>query len=152
MALEKEKQRVNDRHDELEYKRVLDFLEEQEQIPAIVVQVGGEWKVDEETIYTLGNKEYVLDLYGRGITRDSLGNLDTDPTKKGVLGQCLISTDSREKDAEVLVTMLGGRAYIRPQLLPADTGFGKVLMLVDDLNPGSWRADYVRFTGAAPES
>lgn len=152
MALDKEKQQSADRYNELEFDRILKFLEEEKQVPAIVTQVGGEWKINDTDIYELANSEYLIDLYERGITRDSLGTVTSKPTRQNVLAKCLISTDKRAVDSELLVTMLNGRAYIRPQQLPADTGFGKVLMLVDDLTPGSWRADYVRFVSPAPES
>lgn len=152
MALNKEKQQSKDRHAILEFERLLDFVEEQTQIPAIVVQVGGQWRKSDEDILELAGSEYVLDLYENGIARDSLGNIISKSTRQGLLGRCLIYADRRAVDSEVLVTLVGDRAYIRPQLLPSDSGFGKVLMLADDLTPGSWRADYVRFTGAAPES
>lgn len=133
-------------------ERVL-FLVSEQEFPAIVKQRGGKFKSHGALAeIELADNQYILDFYEDGIERDDYGNITNQPTRRNVLSVCVVKGDERAVDSQVTATLFQQEGYIRPWRIPSASGFSKVFMLVDDLNPGTWNADYVRFAAPAPKS
>lgn len=153
MALNKEYQKSIEAANNRDVVRLVEFLESEREMPAIVKQRGGKFQAHGSLPeIDLADSQYILDVYGNGLTRDSYGKIIETPTKIDIIGTMLATGESRAAGSQVMVSIIKDFAYIRPWRIPSDTGFSKVLMLVDDLNPGTWYGDYVRFAAPAPKS
>lgn len=91
--------------------------------------------------------EFVVDIYTQGIKFDNLGNIVGEPDLPDVRAFVFNTSIPPYKAGRLLkVRLVENMAFILPQEIPEDLGFGKVLMIVDDF--GSWWADYPRFNSA----
>lgn len=153
MALNKEYQKSIEASKNRDLERLVEFLESEREVPAIVKQRGGKFKFHGEMPEVeLGDDQYILDIYEGGLTRDDYGKIIEQPTRLNFRGSILSVGDARAANTQVTVSIIKDVAYIRPWRIPSASGFSKVLMLVDDENPGTWNADYVRFAAPAPKS